>query len=128
MHQALGGIFAQVAVSSLCAIMIFFSLTSYFRTKKAMHEMRENMYCAKIPTFTVQLCIYVNLVSVSVSEWYCNYSVSSKLITRIPNYSQQGVTAILGAHRVGASFLQGSLVFWSSALDRILLVTCISLK
>ena len=52
-----------------------------------MHEMRENMYCAKIPTFTVQLCIYVNLVSVSVSEWYCNYSVSSKLITRIPNYS-----------------------------------------
>ena len=47
-------IFAQKAVSSLCAILIyFFSLTSYFRAYKTMREMRENMYCAKISTFTV---------------------------------------------------------------------------
>ena len=38
---------------SICSIMIVISLTSNFRASKALREMRENMYRAKIFTFAV---------------------------------------------------------------------------
>ena len=44
----------QLALFALFALLWFlFSLTSYFRASNTLREMRENMYSAKISTFTV---------------------------------------------------------------------------
>ena len=50
-----GQIFTHLPVNSICPIMIIFSLTSNSSASKALCEMRENMYCAKMSKFTVYL-------------------------------------------------------------------------
>ena len=59
--------FLRTSVNSLCSIMMYFSLTSYFRASKSLREMRENMYCAKMSTFTVFSPILDYFI---FSEWF----------------------------------------------------------